>query len=811
MQLDRRSLLKGAGAAGAGLVAPSTVSAKVGEGLDTTSGELQEAIVVFHDRGDVDRLEALDLVKGYHAFAALPFGYSLLTGEQLSRVAAWSEVLYVHANHEMDYHNDDAREVTGAKAVHEQLYYTGSTVHAAVIDSGIDGDHPDFANSLQANYQFLNPLDTENAMWTDVGPVDSGRGHGTHVSGSLAGEGTASDGQYKGMAPDADLTVYSTDGGASLLQIVGAYDHLVENQRQGRHDIQVVNNSYGATGGHNYSPFGALQLATWAAFEEGITPVFSAGNSYDHNTLGDYSIGPHILCSAATDDDRYVTEFSSKGRRDQSYAGAGDDPQRRGGPYQTPDYDRFVNYDRGEAMANLRELYRKKDVFQGEPISQTTFSGTLGPYVDTTTSLGGVGAGSVTHEWTAPSAGDTGSDQEGVGFVEISLSWQPTGQDIDLFLHEGGPDGPVVGFAAGFVTSNPETVRAPVTPGQTYTIEVAPFENVLSVYDISVSGYEALAEQPSRPFGLHRPSVGTPGKFVMSCASFEDESQAYPTIWHGQGVAINVLEGDVPPPALFKLQREQTEQADDPYYGQLSGTSMSGPVLAGLVALIYDAYKQNHPAGEWPDPIDVINTVEATAKTTITDHPDDARWAHRTYTIGTGFADIDAAVRIAEDAATGAGSFPGFEDVVLADEVVFGDATEVAFDVTGSREDGGDVFTAGQTVHVELSVDASTAATVRDRIPFDWTVEAPDPAATDGVSVYAENGARYIEFSGVEAPETDGETATVDYLLEAPESTDQYQFGPAQAKAEGGDGAFLPFTPTDTNRVVGVDQNDSPL
>ncbi|WP_255152393.1 S8 family serine peptidase [Halorarius halobius] len=799
MQLNRRTLLKGAGATGAGLLAPG-VGAAVDPTLDTGTDDLQEVVVVFRSRDDVDRLGRLDLADGYYKYKALPMGFTRLTGEQIRQVAGWRETLNVERNRELTPHNEDAREVTGAKFVQEELFYTGETVHVAVIDSGVDGDHPDLERNLKNHYRFVNPLQGSDPMWTEAGPANTGgSGHGTHVSGSIAGTGSASEGQYKGMAPDADLTVYSTTGGYFLFQITGAWDDLVAKQQEGKLDVQAVNNSYGAGTGSNYSPYGALQVATWTGFQQGMTPVFSAGNSYDIDTLNNYSIGPHVLCSAATDDEMYVTDFSSKGRK----------PGSRG--------DKLVNYDRKEAFENVADAYAALEEDLGDAIYTQSYSGTAGPGAQPP-----LGAPQVTdkqyHEWNpdAPEGVDvSASDAADVGFVKASLSWSPQGQDVDFRLYEGGKgsEGTLKASSTGGTGANPETLQAEIDPTKTYYFEVDPWAAIQADYTITADAYRAPSVSASRPFSLHRPSVGTPGKFVMSTLAPEDYNQAYPTIWYGQGVAIEASEGQVPPPALAKLQREQSEQADEPYYGQLSGTSMSGPVLTGLVALIYDAYRQTH--GEFPDPMEVIATVEATAAVTRPTDPDDARWPHRTWTIGAGFADAKTAVQLAED-----DELFGLDDYADGTIDLAGTGSTggdgFVFSVSGSREDDNDVYTAGQTVGVELGVDANATATVRDRIPFGWEVLAPDEEENANVDVYTQNGNRYIEFTEIPTPSGDSEAATVGYFLEAPESTGQYQFGPAQAKeyvpdGESGDATFRQFTGTDTNRVVGVDQNDAPL
>lgn len=748
--LSRRSMLKAAGVAGAASLVPfagtaagaAAETATVDDALDT-SGGLQEVLVVFESNAAIDRLRHLefahDRTTDYHKFSVLPVGYTLLTGTQIEEVTEWSGVRYVESNRDLELHNQEAREVTGAAEVQTSDFYTGESVHAVVIDSGIDGDHPDHQSNLQHNFRFLDPLD-EETMWVDVGPANTGgTGHGTHVSGSVAGDGSASDGKYRGMAPDADLTVYSTTAGAALLNVVGAYDDMLDRQRAGKHDVQVVNNSYGAGGGDDYNPNGALESATYMAVEEGILPVFSAGNSGpDSNTLGNYAEAPHVLGVAATNDRAKVTDFSSRGRK-SSYSGGGEG----------------AHYDRQAAFENLTAFYGAS--FDDQPVvAEETYSGTVGPGV--TDSTTGVQAGQSAYEkWTAP---------DDAGFVELSVSWTPPGQDLDIYVHEGAKDGPVV--ASGASLQNPEELSGGIVGGKTYFVEIVPFANVTASYTVDLVGRKALpeSEQPTGPYGIYRPAVGAPGSLVMSTLAPEDPLQGY----------------------AAGLAGAPEEQGTEAYYGKVSGTSMSGPVTAGCVALVYDAYKQNH--GEFPDPIDVINTIEATAR--------DGRNDHTVSNIGTGFVDVAAAVERAE-----AGNLADFSEVTTADYATEGDAPEPVFAPTGSRADDGSVFTAGQTNQVDITVESvatagDESATVRDRIPFDWEVVAGDSSRT-----YTENGNRYVEFDAVASA---GETRT--YFIEAPGSTGQYDFGPAEARLDSEDD-FIRVIGADgeTNEVVGVDSS----
>ncbi|MEV0645931.1 S8 family serine peptidase [Phytomonospora sp. NPDC050363] len=75
--------------------------------------------------------------------------------------------------------------------------YTGAGVTVAVLDSGYDPGHPDLAGRV-----------SEVADFTGTSPeaVD-GHGHGTHVASIVAGDGSASSGGYKGVAPEAELLI----------------------------------------------------------------------------------------------------------------------------------------------------------------------------------------------------------------------------------------------------------------------------------------------------------------------------------------------------------------------------------------------------------------------------------------------------------------------------------------------------------------------------------------------------------------------------------------------------------------------------
>ena len=120
----------------------------------------------------------------------------------------------------------------------KQLPYTGKDVGICILDTGIAADHPDFRGRIQAFADFIS--------YKRI-PYDD-NGHGTHVAGILCGDGTASGGKYKGVAPGSRLTVLKVldrFGDGNKEDVLRAFDWLLHNFMQYR--IRIVNISVGTT------------------------------------------------------------------------------------------------------------------------------------------------------------------------------------------------------------------------------------------------------------------------------------------------------------------------------------------------------------------------------------------------------------------------------------------------------------------------------------------------------------------------------------------------------------------------------------
>lgn len=309
----------------------------IDDAFDLVGGDVHDAVVVFDTPDAIDRLVELDLETDYHRCQSLPICFVQLRTPQIREIAEWDEIRSIRKDVELEYYNAEARQATRVDAVQSDLGYTGDGVHAVVIDSGVDGDHPDLTANLAANWQWAGQPEGRESAWVDASGMDTDTvGHGTHVSGTVGGDGSKSDGRLRGMAPGATLSVYSAGSTLFLTQAVAAYDHVIARKRSGETDVRIVSNSYGSSSADDFDPDAPLNVATWEAFTEGILSVFSAGNSGpETDTLNDYAKAPHVLGVGATTDAKQVTEFSSRGRE--------------------PSADGPSNYDRQRALENLRE------------------------------------------------------------------------------------------------------------------------------------------------------------------------------------------------------------------------------------------------------------------------------------------------------------------------------------------------------------------------------------------------------------------------------------------------------------------------
>lgn len=169
----------------------------------------------------------------------------------------------------------------------------GEDVRVAVVDSGIDVDHPDLEDRIAGGYcAFAGSYDDEN-------------GHGTHVAGTIAA--TGAEGGVLGVAPRAELLsvkVLNARGSGSLSHLLEGLAWIAEQR------VQIVNMSLGSPVPSLFVRRGVSKLT-----EQGVLLIAAAGNSGPReNTVG-YPAGyEEVISVGAVDEAGRVARFSSRGR-----------------------------------------------------------------------------------------------------------------------------------------------------------------------------------------------------------------------------------------------------------------------------------------------------------------------------------------------------------------------------------------------------------------------------------------------------------------------------------------------------------------
>jgi subtilisin family serine protease len=155
--------------------------------------------------------------------------------------------------------------------------YSGNEVTVAVIDTGVDLDHPDLVdNFASGGYDYID--DDADA---DANPDGQGAfmSHGTHVAGIIAG--VKNDVGMHGVAYNAKiLTLRAGNSAGSLFS--GAIESSIDQAiSQG---AKVINASFGAGG------IASSTENKWLlAYDNDIVSVHAAGNDYLKSTVYDDS------------------------------------------------------------------------------------------------------------------------------------------------------------------------------------------------------------------------------------------------------------------------------------------------------------------------------------------------------------------------------------------------------------------------------------------------------------------------------------------------------------------------------------------
>ena len=212
----------------------------------------------------------------------------------------------------------------GADVVQSELGFTGEGIKVAVMDTGIDVDHPAFggdgvarSNSLlfpsarvPKGYDFVGDDFNADETSPSYNPVpnpdpipDDCYGHGTHVAG-IIGANDATNGM-KGVAPDVTFGAYRVFGceGSTTSDIM-----LMAMERAYRDRMNVLNMSIGAS--FQWPQYPTAKAAS-RLVKKGMVVVASIGNSgaYGLYSAGAPGVGENVIGVAAFDNSHVLLPY----------------------------------------------------------------------------------------------------------------------------------------------------------------------------------------------------------------------------------------------------------------------------------------------------------------------------------------------------------------------------------------------------------------------------------------------------------------------------------------------------------------------
>jgi subtilisin family serine protease len=229
-----------------------------------------EALVTDRRAAAVDRLQR--------------FVAARLTAAELAQVARQHQTLRVYAvwrsGTKSKLTDERSLRAVKADAALASFAAAGRGVTWAVLDTGLQGNHPHFAGAVTAVWDCTRPGPPREI------PVAGSRdkdGHGTHVAGLVAGR--SADGKHRGLAPEARLMIYKVlddKGQGEDAWIIKALDHIAQLNRNSASGLAVhgINLSLGGpfdstVYGCGFSPVCKELRYQW---RDGVLVVVASGN-----------------------------------------------------------------------------------------------------------------------------------------------------------------------------------------------------------------------------------------------------------------------------------------------------------------------------------------------------------------------------------------------------------------------------------------------------------------------------------------------------------------------------------------------------
>jgi len=251
------------------------------------------------------RTEAAQVAVVRHEFSRVFRGVAveLREGQTAADLARLANVVAVYPDSEVvAFAADTPNAKTSAGRV-QNTNFTGTGIVVAVIDTGIERTHPALAGKVIGGYDFVD---------NDGDPMDD-HGHGTHVAGIIAAEGTV----MRGVAPGVRLLAYkvlNAAGRGTTSGVIAAIERALDPNGDGDFSdrADIANLSLGDRG----RPDDPLARAVDRAVAEGMIVCAAAGNDGAFHRIGSPAGAARAItvgASATEEGTDVLAYFSSRG------------------------------------------------------------------------------------------------------------------------------------------------------------------------------------------------------------------------------------------------------------------------------------------------------------------------------------------------------------------------------------------------------------------------------------------------------------------------------------------------------------------
>lgn len=538
--------------------------------------------------------------------------------QKLEALTRLSGITYVQLDEPVSANLDAARKASRVDSVHNAINlpmaYTGKNVVVGIIDAGFDFGHPTFFDTSgqvlrvkrvweqhntgtpPAGYQYGNEL-TDSAAMLNKGYEVNSFSHGTHVGGIAAGSGYGgATSKYRGVAYESDLVFvgirpekseWKTMGMSSIVDAV----NYIFNYAKSVGKPAVVNLSWGCSIGPNDGT-SLFSQAIDQLTGPGRIFVLSAGNNGDENihvsksfTVADTALNSFVSFPTINGEKR--TWIDVWGENGQSfcvqlalYNGASRVSETKQFCLNNQTNDTFLVGSAGDTC--FLTITATAADFNGKPhVLVDAFSKSSNQLCLSVKATSGL-----VHAWLGYV-----NDYNGYygAFITNGQSWATSGNSR---------------FTLGEMSST----RSAITVAA-YVSKIS-FKNLANATQ-SYSGYAITsAIAPFSSIGptadlRRKPDIAAPGMTIASAVNSYDVSYAS----GGSNYASSV--------ANFTSPRNNRTY----YYAEASGTSMSSPMMSGIVALMLQVNPELYPQ----------RIKDILSRTVIRDNftmpnPDSTRW-----------------------------------------------------------------------------------------------------------------------------------------------------------------------------------------